>query len=136
MPIIGFNFDKIQAEKTNKHQGNVNIKNNVSVTDIQPDKVALSTSEDVLKFIFEYNINYEPNVGSINLNGHVLFLENKKKVKDILSSWKKEKKIPSPIMQAIINHVLAKCTIKALNLENDVGFPPHINMPKVKSKQA
>ena len=85
MPIIGFNFDKIQAEKTNKPQGNVNIKNNVSVTDIQPDKVALSTSEDVLKFIFEYNIKYEPNVGSINLNGHVLFLENKKKVKDILN---------------------------------------------------
>lgn len=136
MPIIGFNFDKIQAEKTSKPQGNVNIKNNVSITNVQSDKVSLSTSEDVLKFIFEYNINYEPNVGKINLNGHVLYLENKKKVKEILDSWKKEKKIPSQIMQVIINSVLVKCTVKALNLENDVGFPPHITLPKVRSKNS
>ena len=134
MPIIGFNFDKIQANKTNKPQGNVNIKNNVAIEDIALEKVALSSSEEVIKFMFDYSINYEPNVADISLKGHVLFLENKKKTKDIMNSWKKEKKVPSAIMQTIINQVLAKCTVKALNLASDIGVPPHINMPKVKKK--
>lgn len=133
MPIIGFNFDAIKAEKYKGIDSKIDIKNNLGVTDLVLDKVSLSSSEEVIKFLFEYTIIYGPGVGEIVLKGHVLYLENKEQVTKIMEEWKSEKKVPSKLMQTIINHVLAKCTVKALNLENDIGVPPHINLPKVKS---
>ncbi len=133
MPIIGFNFDIIKAERYKGLEGKIEIKNNLGVTDLVLDKVSLSSSEEVIKFLFEYTITYGTDVGEISLKGHVLYLENKEQVTKIMEEWKAEKKVPSKLMQTIINHVLVKCTIKALNLENDIGVPPHISLPRVKS---
>lgn len=134
MPFIGFNFDRILAERNIKEtefKPNINVKHNLNITELKQEEVTLDKKQDVLKFTFEFLLNYEPNVGSIKINGHLLFLDSNKRMKEIEQEWKKNKKLPPEIMQSLFNTVMAKSNIKALQLSQDINLPPHLPMPKI-----
>ena len=130
--IVGFGFTKLSAEKKDPASGKIDINNNVSIKDAKEDSLTFGKDkQNVIKFIFEFTSNYEPNVGAILFEGEILYLEDPKKVKEILSSWKKDKQIPKEIMGILLNAVLSKCNVQALILSQDVNLPPPIPMPKV-----
>ncbi len=130
--IVGFGFTKLSAEKKEQVKGKIDINNNVSVKDVVEDNLSLGKDkQNIVKFIFEFTANYEPSVGKILFEGEVLYLEEPKKVREILSSWKKDKKLPKEIMGGILNAILTKCNVQALILSQEVNLPPPIPMPKV-----
>jgi hypothetical protein len=133
MAIIGFNFNKINVEKSEVGKGKVNISNNVAIKNIESKGISLGKDkQDALRFTFEFTSKYEPKLGNILLGGDVLFLTDAKKSKEIVDGWKKDKKVPKDIMAGILNTVLAKCNIQALILSQEVNLPPPIPLPKVK----
>jgi len=130
--IVGFGFTKLSAEKKEAAKGKIDINNNVSIKDIKEDSFSLGNDkQNVLKFIFEFTSKYEPAIGTILFEGELLYLEDSKKTKEILTSWKKEKKIPKEIMAGLLNTILTKCNVQALILSQEVNLPPPIPMPKV-----
>ena len=130
--IVGFGFTKLSAEKKEQVKGKIDINNNVSVKDVVEDNLSLGKDkQNIVKFIFEFTANYEPSVGKILFEGEVLYLEEPKKVKEILASWKKDKKLPKELMGGILNTILTKCNVQALILSQEVNLPPPIPMPKV-----
>ncbi len=130
--IVGFGFTKLSAEKKDPAAGKIDINNNVSIKDAKEDNLSFGKDkQNVIKFLFEFTSNYEPNVGAILFEGEVLYLDEPKKVKEILSSWKKDKQIPKEIMGMLLNAVLSKCNVQALILSQNVNLPPPIPMPKV-----
>ena len=131
--IVGFGFTKLSAEKKEAAKGKIDINNNVTIKDVQEDSFSLGKEkqQNVLRFIFEFTSKYEPNVGNILFEGELLYLEDQKNVKEILTSWKKEKKIPKEIMAGLLNTILTKCNVQALILSQEVNLPPPIPMPKV-----
>lgn len=133
MPIVGLNFDKIGAKKDNKITGKVQIKNNVDIRSIEQEKLSVSSSDDILRINFEFKSTYEPGVGAIQLNGHVLYMDDPKKIDEIAKEWKKSKSLQKDISPLIINAVLARCNIKALVLSQDVSLPPHVRLPTLKT---
>ena len=133
MSIIGFNFEKIMIERKGKINSQLKIKNNLSIVNVEQEKLNLTSSGDVLKFDFEYTADYEPKVGKISLEGHILVMDDPKRVKEVLGGWKKDKKLPKEMMPQILNTVLAKCNIKALGLTQEVNLPPHIKLPMLKN---
>jgi hypothetical protein len=133
MPIVGLNFDKIGAKKDNKIVGKVQIKNNVDIKNVEQEKLSVSSSDDILKISFEFKSTYEPEVGAIQLNGHVLYMDDPKKIDGIAKEWKKSKSLQKEISPLIINSVLARCNIKALVLSQDVNLPPHVRLPTLKT---
>ncbi len=133
MPVIGLNIDKIDAQKITKLSGKVEIKNSLAITNVEQESLTLSKSEEVLKFSFSYGIKYEPEVGQIGLDGSVLYMEEPEKVKEILADWKKDKKLSQSLTTSILNTILAKCNIKALNLSQELNLPPHIRLPHFKA---
>ncbi|MBT6995566.1 hypothetical protein HN865_05350 [Candidatus Woesearchaeota archaeon] len=134
MSIVGFNFEKIMIEKKGKVNSNLKIKSNLSITDVDQEKLNVTSSGDVIKFNFEYTADYDPGVGKIQLLGNLLYMEDKDKVKVLLEDWKKDKKLPKPLMAQIFNTILAKSNIKALSLTQEVNLPPHIKLPILKSE--
>ena len=53
MTIIGFNFKEIKVSRKDGVKGQVNIKNNVVITDIKEQDLNLGDkSQNALKFIF------------------------------------------------------------------------------------
>ena len=137
MTIVGFNFTKIEGEKKDMIKGKININNNVHINKVEEKDLALGNQKQkVLSFNFEFIAKYDPNIGSIKLTGNVLYMEDSKKVKDILDGWKKDKKLPKEVMPNILNTVLNKCNIQALILSEQINLPPPIPLPKLQPAQA
>lgn len=135
MPIVGFNFDKITVEKTNPIKGRVQVKNNMAIKNVEQNELILGKKkENVLKFSFEFSSKYEPDIGLIDIKGHILFMEEPDEVKKIMDGWKKKKFIPQDLMAFLLNTVLVRCNIKTLVLSNDVNLPPHIRLPTISPK--
>ncbi len=136
MTIIGFNLRKISVEKKETIKGQVNVKTNLKITDIKEEKAIAEISKDrtALKFDFEFGINYEPKIATINFLGHVLSIEEEKKAKKILSEWK-DKKIEVDLRTKVTNMIWIKCNIKAFLLEEEIGLPIHIPLPRLTAQK-
>ena len=131
MPILGINFTKIEAERKDIPKGNVNISSNVSIKGIEKNGFKLSGKESI-KIEFSFNADYNPNIGSIIVEGNTIFVDEPKKLEGILNQWKKDKKLPKDILAHVMNNLLEKCNVEALILGREVGLPPNLNMPTVK----
>ncbi len=132
MPIVGCNYRKITLERKDNVTGNINIKNNIAIKDVEEKEFALGkVKQQGLKFNFEFTTEYEPNIGTINIFGEVLYLDEPKKVKELAANWKKNKKVEPDVMQQVLNTALNKCNVKALILSEDINLPPPIPLPRV-----
>lgn len=135
MPIVGFNFDKIIAEKTKSMVNRpVQVKNDLGILKVEKQEIPLTKTEEGIKFDFEFKAEYEPEVGHIILKGHVLFMGKPAEIKKILSNWKKNKNIEEGLMQVLLNTILVKSNIKALMFANEVNLPPHLKLPLIRPK--
>ncbi len=135
MTIVGFLFTKMHAEKNDGVKGNVNISNNVSITDVKESDASLGAPDQKgLRFVFKFTSKYSPEIGEISLEGNVLYMDKKEEVKKMVAKWKKDKNIDKEVMKNILNTILTKCYITALILSKEIALPPPIPMPKVESK--
>ena len=135
MTVVGFNFTKVNAEKKQAIKGKININNNVTIKNIEEIDLAFGKDQKGLKFRFEFIAKYDPEVASINLEGEVVYMIKVDEAKDILTMWKKEKKIAPGVMSKVLNTTLTKCNIQALILSNDLNLPAPIPLPKVGIKK-
>ena len=134
MAVVGFNFTKILVEKKSSIKGKVDIKNNVSVKNVESTDIPLGAKSDkALKFSFEFTSDYSPSIGQILFNGDVLYMSDASSQEEIVKNWKKSKQVPKDTMAEILNTVLMRCNVEALMLSRDVNLPPPIPMPKVQS---
>lgn len=133
MAVIAFNFNKLNAERKDSPKGNIKVGNNVSIKDVTTTSLNFGTNKEKgLKYIYAFTSKFEPDVGSIHIEGDVLAIEDSKKVDEIVKEWKKSKKVKKEVLTPIINLILSKCNIKALNLSQDVNLPAPIKLPRVK----
>lgn len=132
--IVGFNLAKISIEREKEMKGKLEIKSNLNITDVNKENIDISKENEVIAFDFNFTINYEPKVAEIIFNGEVLVLMSHEEAKNVVKKWKK-KEIEDAIRIVIFNTILAKCNIKALDLEDELNLPTHIPMPKLAPQQ-
>jgi len=136
MPVSGLNFDRISVERTNEPAQQVNIKNNLFIKDVKEQELQIGEQKKtVLRFDFEFSIAYEPKVGSIVIGGHVIYLDENNKIKDVTNNWKKKKEVEPKLMEQVLNVALYRCTVKALDLAQELNLPAHMRMPRIKTSQ-
>ena len=87
-----------------------------------------------MKFIYEYNAQYNPKVAKLEFAGEVVYLDTPEVLANIENSWKKKSQVEKAIFTLIINSIYTKCNIEALILTKEMGLPPPIPLPKVESK--
>lgn len=134
MKILGLNLNKVSAERTNAIKGKLSVKSRLDIEDIKSEAVSISKSS-ALRFNFAYIINYEPNIAKVEIKGSVIALDDKGESEDILKSWK-DKKFNSQFKIALFNYIMSKCNLKALQAEEELGLPMHIQFPRIKPAQA
>jgi archaellin len=133
MPIISFSYDKFLIEKKKPLEVPLNVDNGMKIVDIKEEDVAISggKKEKVLRFHYDYTVEYKPNQAEILIAGNLVFFEDKEKLEEVMARWNKDKKLPGDIMQLVMNNVLLRCQVKALALGQDLGLPPHIRLPSI-----
>src|SRR3989344_4184041 len=134
MPIVGFNFTKLRAEKKADITPQTRAKSDLRITNLSQENLAIGVSDDVIKFTFDFDISYG-DAGSALLSGNLLYMDEPKKVKEILSEWKKDSRIDAELMTNVLNNILFKSTVKALSLTQEVNLPPHFKLPHIKGPE-
>jgi len=131
MAVVKVNLNKIDAErKLDSKGGQISVNNNVSLKDVE-DMVYDNEGKKGLKFNFEFTCKYQPDLGNIDVKGQILFVEEAKLIKEIKESWDKDKRIPTTVMEQIINAALHKGNIQAIKTADDLGLPSPLQLPKV-----
>ena len=135
--IIGFSLTQLSVERHTSLQGNIGVKNDLNIRDVQEQPLApgVGSNQKAVNFAFVFTVSYTPHVADITILGNVLYAAAPKTISEILSTWKEKKKVSADISVDILNFVLHKCNIRALELAQEFNLPLHIPMPKVNLQQ-
>ena len=132
MTIVKINLHKVNAERNLEAKGGqIKINNNVSIKNVEELSFAAEGKKG-LKFTFSFNCVYEPELGKIDVEGQVLYVEEEAKIDEILNGWKKDKKLSNDVMEQIVNAALHKGNIQAIKISEEVSLPSPLPLPKVK----
>src|SRR3989344_8016871 len=122
MTIVKINLHKVHAERNlNAKGGQIRINNNVALKDLE-DLNFTADGKKGLKFTFGFTCDYEPNLGKIEVEGQVLYVDTEKAIDQIKKSWDKDKKVPMDIMEQIVNAALHKGNIQAIKISEEVSL--------------
>jgi hypothetical protein len=133
--IVNFTLDKIAISKTAPVKGSIEAKNSIKFLDIAESPIPEGINDQsLIKFKFEYKIMYLPDIATTEIVGHIHFLTNKTIKDKILKDWDKESKLDQNLSRQLVNYIFTKCGVKALSLSQQVGLPPHIDLPKIRIK--
>ncbi len=137
MKIIGFNFQKISAEKFKELSEGFKMNTKIDISSIESiNSDFLKTKEDLIKISFVYSISYDSDFAKIDLAGSFILSVEPKIAKEILKGWK-DKKTSEEFRLFIFNMILRKSNVKALQLEDELLLPYHIPLPSLsKSKDS
>ncbi len=129
MRVVGFGLSKQFAEKLSEPQTQFSVNTGINIKDIQPVKVEFLKNEDALSFTFELKITYEKEVAKITFGGNMIVAMDKKSASEVLKKWV-DKKVPDMVRIAVFNFIMSRCTIKAMQFEDDFNLPKHIQIPQ------
>ena len=122
----------MHVEKSEAPLTKINLNTNIVLTDVGRVPLSLGASkEDALKVSFSFDSLYEPKLGSIKLEGFLLYIDSKDGMAANEKSWKKDKKLPKDLHNQLLNHIHSKCAIEAVVLTRDIGLPPPIPLPRL-----
>jgi len=133
MAIFGFGFKKVLIERKAFEQGPISSSLNINIKEITKLKSTIKDKE-ILSFEFEFAIKYIQNkkeIAILSFEGNVLYLTNNTKAEKILSDWAK-KNIEEDLKLLILNTIMTKCNLKALQFEEDLNLPLHLKLPHFK----
>ena len=136
MEIVGFNLAKLYIEKKGNVTGKWSVNTKIDIKEVKEEKVKLADDKQVVRLDFEYTINYEPKLAEIFFKGSIILMDDPKKMKEVINEWSKKKEVLSDIKLQIFNSIFYKCNIKALQLEEDINLPPHLQLPTIKAQES
>ncbi len=131
--IVGFGVKFISAERKSIPKGRVDINSSPKILSVTKAKMGFLKKGNPLKIEFEFTTKYEPKIGEIRIAGNVLYTG--KKMKDVLKTWKKEKKIPREVDREVKNFLFRKCLTIGVNLSENMQLPPPLMFPTVVPKK-
>ena len=138
MTVVGVHIRKITAEKNIESEASkVGINNNITVKDVKERDFLFGTAKQKgLRFVFAFTCQYTPDVGTIDMEGDVLYLGEEEQAKKLLKEWSDKKQLPGEVMESVLNSALNKCNIEAIKVSQDINLPSPIPLPRIQRKEA
>ena len=137
MKVAGFNLTKITAERGEKFKGG-KINSNIEILNIEKETFNMLKESDGLKIYFKHTIDYESDekntkLPSLLFEGIILMTGESEEIKNKLKEWKK-KRIGNDFKLNVYNLILKKCSLKALQLQEELNLPSHVQIPRLTTK--
>ncbi len=139
MGVVSSNFYEISVKKKKPMTGRVNVENKPKITDVKATKIVASFAGDAkvpgIIVDFEYLTEYKQDkdvLAEILLKGSILYaVKDEKEAEKLEKHFKENKKLDEDVEIVVLNHILNKGTLLALDLSQKVELPPVINMPRI-----
>jgi len=133
MKIIGFSIKKFLAEVKESKRTNLEVTSNLNLEEIKELRIEPTKQQSIL-ISFKFYVEYKPNVARIEIKGQLILLDDENKTSEIMKAWK-NKKLLEEIKLPILNFILEKCNIRSLGIEEELGLPLHIPLPKLGARK-
>ena len=127
--LIGSRITKILGERNPEFAGKLEINTNIKIRDMEKIKDA----KDSLRIDYDLSIDYGE-LGKISIEGMLFVSSDSKTIKEIQKAWK-DKKFDTEEQVMVTNLIIKKVSIKAFELEDELGLPLHINLPTLSVKK-
>jgi len=135
MRVVGFNLSKITAERFKELNENIKFNTKIDIGSISPFKSEVIKGKDELINIeFVYAVLYEPEFAKIEFKGNIILSAEPKVAREILKGFK-EHGSSEDFRIFILNVIFRKANIRALQLEDELGLPPHIPLATLRKDQ-
>ncbi len=137
MPVVDLRFTKLEAKrevapKSPKFEKGIKINNNSKIKKITKKK--LPGLGEAVVVDFEYNTKYEPKIGSINVEGSLIFHE--KDMSEHVTTEKGKVMLKGMAYVEVQNSILGASSIQALMLAKELRLPPPIQLPAVIAEES
>lgn len=126
--LLAFNYTKISGQKYPDFKGKLEVNPHINILSIEKQELNV-IKQDALKVVFLFNIKYK-DLADIFLEGEMVLKVDSKTFKETLKGWK-DKTLDSEIQTIILNIVMQKASIRAMELEDEMGLPIHIRIPRL-----
>ena len=141
MKIAGYSLTEIKARKDPSFKRS-SINTNIEFINIEKEKLDFLKDSEALKASFKFYVNYTgeekkgetDNQAEVSFEGFLMLSVSKDESKEFIKSWKK-KEVPKNMVLPLYNFILKKCSIKALQMEEDMGLPSHLPLPQVQPQK-
>jgi hypothetical protein len=141
MPIIGSNLKEMHFKRFDLKAKTLKlgrVKSDVKITDLSERDTRVLGFAKAIVFDFEFSVDYElekpakKKLGEIKIAGEILYVEDEKTHKKILSEWKKGKKIDSELIRNLVSSAMDITQVEAIYFAKKIMLPPPIPLPKLK----
>ena len=129
LKLVGSRFLKVSAERKPDFSGKLEMKTNIKIDSIEKVKEA----KDTVKLTYTFEVEYVE-LGGVSIEGLLFLSGDAKSIKELLKV-QKDKKYDSPEYIGITNLIIQKASIKAFELEEELGLPIHIKLPTLSIKE-
>lgn len=126
--LANIKYVKLLVERNDDFKGELKITPNINIKSIDKIK-SESTKQEFLKVDFQFGVDYST-LGKIEIEGKIFFIMDSKTIKETIDGWK-DKKMDNETNLLILNVIMQKASIKALSLEEEMGLPSHIQLPRL-----
>lgn len=126
--LAGFGYSKILVERADNSNTTLKISPSINISSIEKHK-ADSSKQDLLKIGFKFSVDYS-GLGKIELEGRMFLIVDQKTQKEAIEGWK-NKKLDSEINMLLLNIIMQKASLKALDLEDEMNLPLHVPIPRL-----
>jgi len=136
MPVLGINITKIEIEKKGGMIGRVEVNLSPQIEEVRLGELRMPTGKvNGLEVLFEYRINYRPEIANAVVKGMVFYLPpQKEQIDEVLDLWEKEKKVRPEMFAEIVNFITNEITPLLMVAAKDMKIPYHIPLPRVALK--
>ena len=133
MPVTGFSFERILAEKRGKISNDLKVSPNLTITNLEKvESVAGSPKgEASLRVSFRFDADYEPNIALISVSGSAVYTDKPSVIDAVLKKQSQEKKLDDKVLNQALGVIQLNAHIKVLELSRHLALPPHIRIPIV-----
>lgn len=136
MAILSFGFNKILVEKSTKTSKQINIKSGLHILDVVSSDVIKDSKQKAFSIKFKFDVDYQPSMGVILLEGELLYLASEELAKKLEASWNKDKSLPKDVGMVVFNRILQNCNVEALILSREINLPAPLQLPKISAEPA
>jgi hypothetical protein len=136
MPVVGLSIKSIDAKKLAEVTFGVKVKSDTNLKTVKEQDLP-GFDKKALLVGFEFSTQYlapkDKKVAEFIIGGDVLVVDDK--YKEILESWKKDKKLPDEIGLQVVNVIFNKCSKKSIILSDDLQLPSPVPLPFAKKNK-
>ncbi|VVB81996.1 Uncharacterised protein [uncultured archaeon] len=131
MRLVGFNFTKLSIERLKDSVDSIKFNTKIDISSIESLKSDfIKVKDEALKIDFVYSVLYEPGFAKLELAGTIILSVEPKIAREVLKGWK-DKQMTEDFRIFMFNIILRKSSIKALEMEEELGLPTHIPIPSL-----